>query len=111
MLWTIIRLAVLIAVLTSSAKSEEGVASRYSTKSGTQAACGGMLNESALTAAHRSLPCGSRVRVTNRTNGRTVIVTVNDRGPFVSGCIIDLTPAAARVIEMTDLAPVWVVPD
>jgi rare lipoprotein A len=61
-----------------------------------------------LTAAHRSLPFGSRVRVTNRSNGRSVVVTVNDRGPFVRGRIIDVTPAAARVLGFSGLGQVTV---
>ena len=49
-----------------------------------------------LTAAHRTLPLGTRVRVTNVANGQTVVVRVNDRGPFVDGRIIDLSHAAAQ---------------
>jgi rare lipoprotein A len=51
-----------------------------------------------LTAAHRMLPLGTRVRVTNVANGRSVVVRINDRGPFVAGRIIDLSQAAAREI-------------
>jgi rare lipoprotein A len=61
-----------------------------------------------LTAAHRSLPFGTKVRVTNRKNGRSVVVRINDRGPFVRGRIIDLTPAAAHVLGFSGLAPVTV---
>jgi rare lipoprotein A (peptidoglycan hydrolase) len=104
MLWIMMRIAMMITALPSSANSEEGIASTYDRGSGTQVACGGPLNESALTAAHRSLPCGSRVRVTNRNNGKSVLVTINDRGPFVSGRVIDLSPAAARLIAMSQLA-------
>jgi rare lipoprotein A len=63
-------------------------------------ACGGRFNPHAMTAAHRTFPCGSRVRVT-ASNGRSVVVTINDRGPFVKGRIIDLSLAAARQIGMT----------
>lgn len=63
-------------------------------------ACGGRFNPSALTAAHRSYPCGSRVLVRNLRNGSTVTVTINDRGPFVAGRIIDLSKAAAQQIGM-----------
>jgi len=52
------------------------------------------------TAAHRTLPFGTKVRVTNLKNNRTVIVRINDRGPFVKGRIIDLSYAAARKIKM-----------
>jgi rare lipoprotein A len=61
-----------------------------------------------LTAAHRSLPFGSKVKVTNRHNGRSIVVTVIDRGPFVRGRIIDLTPAAGRALGFSGLAPVTV---
>jgi hypothetical protein len=60
----------------------------------------------ALTAAHRSLPFGTRVRVTNTKNGRSVFVRINDRGPFVHGRIIDVTPAAARSLGFDGVASV-----
>jgi rare lipoprotein A len=63
-------------------------------------ASGGRFNPNALTAAHRTLPFGTRVRVTHGGNGRSVTVTINDRGPFVRGRIIDLSRAAAGVIGM-----------
>ncbi|HEY7245295.1 MAG TPA: septal ring lytic transglycosylase RlpA family protein [Xanthobacteraceae bacterium] len=106
MLWIIIHAAALCAALASNGKAEEGTASKYDRSSGKEVACGGSLDESSLTAAHKTLPCGSRVRVTNRTNGKSVVVTINDRGPFVSGRIIDLSPAAARAIGMNDLSHV-----
>jgi len=56
---------------------------------------------SGLTAAHRTLPFGTRVRVTNLANGHTVIVRINDRGPFIRGRSIDLSAGAARAIGMT----------
>jgi rare lipoprotein A len=93
----------------SSGQAQSGVASVYSTKSGNRTASGRRLNNGALTAAHRSLPFGTRVRVTNKRNGRTVVVTITDRGPFVRGRIIDLTPAGASAIGMGyGLAPVSV---
>ena len=52
-----------------------------------------------MTAAHRSLPIGTRVRVTNLANGRSVVVRVNDRGPFVDGRLIDVSHAAARALD------------
>lgn len=64
-------------------------------------ACGGQFNPNALTAAHKTLPCGTKVRVTNKNNGKSVIVTINDRGPFVKGRIIDLSKKAAQIISMT----------
>lgn len=103
MVWIIVRTAALTTALMSSASAEEGLASRYDRASGNLVACGGSLNENALTAAHRSLPCGSRARVTNGSNGKSVVVTINDRGPFLRGRVIDLTPAAARTIGMSGL--------
>jgi rare lipoprotein A len=83
-----------------------GLASYYEQDSET--ASGERFNAGELTAAHRTLPFGTRVRVTNHSNGRSVVVTINDRGPFVHGRIIDVTPAAARAIGMSGLAPVTV---
>src|SRR5262249_32991063 len=70
------------------------------TANGEHASAGGM------TAAHRSLPFGTLVRVTNRSSQRSVVVRINDRGPFVGGRVIDLTPAAAHAIGFSGLAPV-----
>jgi rare lipoprotein A len=87
--------------------SQAGIASVYSTKHGTRTASGRRLSDSALTAAHKSLPFGTQVRVTNKRNGKTVVVTITDRGPFVRGRVIDLTMAAANAIGMGwGLAPV-----
>ena len=66
------------------------------------------LNPGGLTAAHRTLPFGTKVKVTNKRNGRSVTVRINDRGPFVRGRIIDLTPAAAQALGFSGLAPVEV---
>jgi rare lipoprotein A len=102
--------AQLLPLATSYAKAaaQSGVASVYSTESGNRTASGARLNPGAMTAAHRSLPFGSKVRVTNRRNGRSVVVTVNDRGPFVRGRIIDLTPAGAQALGFSGLAQVTV---
>jgi len=64
-------------------------------------ASGGWFNPNAMTAAHKTLPFGTRVRVTHAGNGRSVDVTINDRGPYIAGRIIDLSKAAAGVINMT----------
>ena len=64
-------------------------------------ASGGRFDPNALTAAHKTLPFGTRVRVTHLGNGRSVEVKINDRGPYVAGRIIDLSKAAAGVIGMT----------
>jgi rare lipoprotein A len=97
------------AAPTRSACAESGIASSYSTREqGTRTSSGRALHDGALTAAHKTLPFGSRVRVTNRTNGRSVMVTITDRGPFVRGRVIDLTPAGARAIGLSGLARVSV---
>ena len=83
-----------------------GLASFYGNDS--QTASGEKFDAHELTAAHRTLPFGTRVRVTNHSNGRSVVVTINDRGPFVPGRIIDVTPAAAHALGMSGLAPVTV---
>ena len=83
-----------------SARAQSGVASVYSTESGSKTASGARLNPGALTAAHRSYPFGSRVKVTNRRNGRSVVLTVNDRGPFTKRYVIDLSYAAAQALHM-----------
>jgi rare lipoprotein A len=67
---------------------------------GRRTASGTVHTGAALTAAHRSLPFGTRVRVTNLNNGRAVVVVVDDRGPFVRGRVIDLSLAAARRLGM-----------
>jgi rare lipoprotein A len=73
---------------------------------GNKTASGEAFAPGKLTAAHRSLPFGTMVRVTNLRNGRTVVVRINDRGPFNKGRIIDLTPAAARQLHFSGLVPV-----
>jgi rare lipoprotein A len=77
---------------------------------GRTTASGEKFDMNKLTAAHRSLPLGSSVRVTNLDNGRTVDVTINDRGPFIAGRVIDLSREAARELRMEreGLAPVLV---
>lgn len=79
----------------------EGMASWYGPGfHGRKTANGERFDSQALTAAHRSLPFGTRVRVTNLNNGRSVTVRINDRGPFVGNRIIDLSAGAARSIGM-----------
>ena len=92
----------------ATAAERGGVASVYSTESGSGTASGQKLNPNALTAAHRTLPFGTKVKVTNKHNGRSVVVTINDRGPFVRGRVIDVTPAAARVLGFSGLTQVSV---
>jgi rare lipoprotein A len=95
-----------VPVAITSVSAQSGIASVYSTAEGTKTASGRKLSNHALTAAHKSLPFGTKVRVTNRKNGRSVIVTITDRGPFVRGRVIDLTPAGARALGFNGLAPV-----
>lgn len=95
-------------IAAASVAAETGIASIYSTESGTGTASGQKLNPSALTAAHKKLPFGTKVRVTNHKNGKSVVVTINDRGPFIRGRIIDLTPAGARALGFSGLTPVTV---
>jgi rare lipoprotein A len=92
----------------AAAADRGGVASVYSTESGGKTASGQKLNPQALTAAHRTLPFGTKVKVTNKHNGHSVVVIINDRGPFVRGRVIDVTPAAARVLGFSGLAQVTV---
>ena len=87
------------------ASAQSGIASVYSEG---PTATGERVVASGMTAAHRTLPFGTMVRVTNTSNGRSVVVRINDRGPFVKGRIIDLTPGAARAIGIAGLGKVTV---
>lgn len=79
----------------------QGEASYYGHElAGNRTASGERFNPNALTAAHRTLPLGTKLRVTNIANGRSVIVRVNDRGPFVRSRLIDVSLGAARQINM-----------
>jgi peptidoglycan lytic transglycosylase len=94
--------------LARTSADQIGIASVYSVESGRRTASGQELNREALTAAHRTLPLGTKVKVTNKSNGQSVVVTINDRGPFVRGRIIDVSPAAARVLGFSGLTHVTV---
>jgi rare lipoprotein A len=83
-----------ILSLPVAASAQSGIASIY--WEGARTATGERVNPAAMTAAHRTLPLGTRVRITNSGTGRSVVVRINDRGPFKPGRIVDLTPAAAR---------------
>ncbi len=89
-----------------SAEGGSGIASVYS---GGVTASGEQMSPGAMTAAHRTLPFGTKVTVVNRRNGRSAVVRINDRGPFVRGRVIDLSPAAARVLGVDGLVPVSLV--
>jgi peptidoglycan lytic transglycosylase len=93
----------------ATGRTEVGKASWYGKRhQGKQTASGERFDEFAMTAAHPTLPFGTRVRVTNLENRRSVIVRINDRGPFIDGRIIDLSLAAARALGIADegVAPV-----
>ncbi|MGC8751481.1 septal ring lytic transglycosylase RlpA family protein [Hydrotalea sp.] len=89
--------------------TEYGYASYYSDKfEGRKTASGEAFHQSIFTAAHKQLPFGTKVRVTNLSNHKSVIVRVNDRGPFVRGRIIDLSKSAAKNIDMLNAGVVKV---
>jgi rare lipoprotein A len=92
----------------SASSRQEGTASFY--RHGKRTANGERFNPRGLTAAHRSLPFGTRVKVTHRKNGKSVIVRINDRGPFAKRRIIDLSHGAAQQLGMLNsgVAPVIV---
>jgi rare lipoprotein A len=90
---------------TTKSYSGVGVASFYGHKdgyNGARTASGERYDRNSLTAAHRTLPFGTHVRVTNLRNGRSVVVRINNRGPFVRGRIIDVSYAAARELGFVD---------
>jgi rare lipoprotein A len=81
-------------------ETQRGLASWYGSENGSETASGEPFDPNALTAAHRRLPFGTIVRVTNLENGRSVEVRINDRGPWRGGRILDVSEAAADVLEM-----------
>src|SRR6266478_5291256 len=95
----VVCLPALASLANSSSITQSGIAPVYTTSSGPKTANGERVKSGASTAAHRTLPFGTKVRVTNINNGSSVVVRINDRGPFVRGrIIIDLTPAGARAL-------------
>lgn len=88
-----------IAPSSGSGHSFSGMASFYGNESGSKTASGQRFNQNAMTAAHRTLPFGTKLRVTH--GGRSVVVTVNDRGPFIKGRVLDLSTGAARAVGLT----------
>jgi rare lipoprotein A len=116
----LVLLAILAAAPTSEAqvrpggrraamRVERGQASFYASRfHGRRTASGERYNHQAMTVAHRTLPFGTVLRVTNERNGRSITVRVNDRGPFIRGRILDLSGAAARQLGVTGLAPVTI---
>ncbi|MCJ2016918.1 septal ring lytic transglycosylase RlpA family protein [Methylobacterium sp. E-065] len=100
-----------MTIFGNNAKAESdqqaGVASWYGPGfHGRKTANGERFNMNALTAAHRTLPLGTQVVVTNRSNGRSVVVRINDRGPYVGRRLIDLSKASAQAIGVLGLAKV-----
>ena len=75
------------------------MASYYGNESGSKTASGQRFNQNAMTAAHRTLPFGTKLRVTH--GARSVVVTINDRGPFIRGRVLDLSTGAARAVGLT----------
>src|SRR5262245_58508457 len=106
--------ALLLCFFSGPTWAEDCIASVYSigdrSQRGTQTASGIPLDDHAMTAAHKSLKFGSKVRVTNKSNGQSATVTITDRGPYVSGRCIDLTRAAALSLGFDGLASVNVSP-
>lgn len=90
----VILLAIAMALPTEFALAQCGKASWYAMTSLT--ASGERASPSTMTAAHRTLPFGTKIRVTNQRNGKSVVLRVNDRGPFIKGRIVDVTKRAAR---------------
>lgn len=87
--------------------AQRGLASWYGPGfQGRRTASGEKFNTGSLTAAHRSLPFGTRVKVTNERTGRSVVVRINDRGPFVRGRVIDLSKASAQAIGVAGVSRV-----
>ena len=83
----------MLAFSAGTASAQCGSASWYALYSKT--ASGERMNPAAMTAAHRTLPFGTKLKVTNQRNGKSVVVRVNDRGPFIKGRVLDLSKAAA----------------
>ena len=91
----------LCALVCLEGAAQAEVATYYGQEfAGHRTASGEKFNPGAMTAAHRTLPFSTRVRVTNSGNGRSIIVRINDRGPLVKGRVIDLSSGAARAIGM-----------
>ena len=93
----------MFAAMPCLAGDEQGNASYYADSlQGNSTASGEPYDKDRLTAAHRSLPFGIRVKVTNLDNGKSVVVVINDRGPHVKSRIIDVSGAAAKELELLD---------
>jgi len=96
---------VFVVLACASANAQSGIASIYG-YNGSKTASGERASPHGMTAAHRTLPFGTRVKVTNKRNGKSVVVRINDRGPFIKGRVIDVTPAAAKALGFSGLTSV-----
>ena len=95
-----LKVVILLLLVAFPLLSKEGKASYYHDKfHGRMTASGTIFNQNEMTCAHKTLPFGTKLEVTNLTNNKTVIVTVTDRGPFIEGRHIDLSLAAARKLD------------
>jgi rare lipoprotein A len=103
--WTLSLALLLASAIIANAGGKANLASSYSEKGG-MTASGEAFSPAKMTAAHRTLPFGTFVRITNLNNGRRVVVRINDRGPFVKNRVIDLSQAAARQLQFSGLVPV-----
>src|SRR5260370_12846820 len=102
----VVRPSAPVSPVNGSRLVQSGIATVDCASRGPKTANGERVRSDALTAAHRTLPFGTKVRVTNVGNGRFVVVRINDRGPFVRGRIIDLTPAGAHALGFSGIARV-----
>ncbi|MBZ0149309.1 MAG: septal ring lytic transglycosylase RlpA family protein [Pseudorhodoplanes sp.] len=107
---TTVACALVVCVVAASPLKAEsarftGMASVYA-YTGEKTASGQRAHPHGLTAAHRTLAFGTQVRVTNRRNGKSVLVRINDRGPFIKGRVIDVSPRAAAILGFSGVAPV-----
>jgi rare lipoprotein A len=104
--------AFVLCLLNIPVRAEDCIASVYAigdpSQPGTKTASGIPLDDNAMTAAHKSLPLGAKVKVTNKRNGHFVTMMITDRGPYVRGRCIDVTKAGARALGFAGLAPVSV---
>ena len=95
--------ALMISAMPGLAAGEQGVASYYADSlNGNPTASGEPYDKDKLTAAHRSLSFGTRVKVTNLDNGKSVVVVINDRGPHVKSRVIDVSGSAAKELGLLD---------
>ncbi|WPQ64225.1 septal ring lytic transglycosylase RlpA family protein [Chitinophaga sancti] len=109
--WMLVLCSTMLILFSSCSRkiTESGKASYYADKfEGRKTASGSIFHQNKMTAAHRTLPFGTKVKVVNIANGRSVKVTITDRGPFAEGRVIDLSKKAAKKLGMisTGLAPV-----